>query len=148
MSGTTLDGSDSVVVFALRAEIQRLRDGLLWYAERNHYDLSDWEDCPGESANWLFPPLDFYSQNQPAWMVDDGGIARAVLEGAFVNPNHADADAITYCAITTQEQYANAMQRVSELMPLDPAHGTPAGEELMLLAELVETYEKTTWELP
>lgn len=71
-------------------EINRLRDGLRWYADGHHYDLENWEDCSGESANWLFPPTD------DGWMIDNGGIARAILDyGHSINPNHKEDDNIT-----------------------------------------------------
>ena len=69
-------------------EIARLRAGLQWYADHHHYDLEGWEDCSGESANWLFPPTEH------SWMVDNGGIARAILDGHEINPD-PDADEVT-----------------------------------------------------
>lgn len=78
-------------------ETKRLADGLRWYAEGQHYALSGWEPCSGESKNWLFPPYD--EPNDPrgtdsTWMVDDGSIARAILDGHSMNDD-PDADSIT-----------------------------------------------------
>jgi hypothetical protein len=118
------------------AEIERLRAGLQWYADGHHYDLDGWEDCSGESSNWLFPP------SEHSWMVDDGGIAGAILQGQWINPNHADADNITIPSVTNAKEHEDAMTRIDELMPSDPSPDTPAGRELSLLATLVEIYEK------
>lgn len=72
----------------LASENERLREGLQWYADGNHYDR---EDCSGESRNWLFPPLD---TTEESWLlVDDGGIARQILNGKRINPDK-DADEI------------------------------------------------------
>lgn len=122
------------------SEIERLRAGLQWYADGHHYDLPDWEDCSGESPNWIFPNSDQVI-GEPSWMVDNGGIARAVLNGDYVNPNHADADSIIIGKVETAGDHAAAMSRIETLMPDDPAPDTPAGKELLLLATLVEAYE-------
>jgi HTH-type transcriptional regulator/antitoxin HigA len=45
--------------------------------------------------------------------------------------------------IKTPDDHADAMRRIDELMTLDPAPGTPRGDELELLAHLAETYEKS-----
>lgn len=124
-----------------RKDAERLRGGLAWYASGSHYELPEWEDCSGESANWLFPPMGEVV-GQPSWMVDDGSIARAVLDGAWVNPNDADAEIIAFTKIANAEQHREYLARISELMPSDPAPDTNAGKELMLLSELVEQYEK------
>lgn len=72
------------------AEIERLKKGLAWYACGQHYELDGWEDCSCESPSFLFP-------SEPAddmpWMVEDGGVARAILEGAHMNPDE-EADEI------------------------------------------------------
>eukprot|EP01041_Mallomonas_annulata_P028279 gene28279-50109_t len=44
--------------------------------------------------------------------------------------------------IKTPAEHAAALARVDALMAADPAAGTPACDELELLAHLVETYEK------
>lgn len=44
--------------------------------------------------------------------------------------------------IKTSDEHAGALRRIDELMALDPAAGTPAADELELLAHLIETYEK------
>lgn len=77
----------------LREEMVRFRDGLRWYADGHHYDLYGWEDCSGESSNWIFPPLDV---TEACWMVDDGGVAQSILNlGHSINPNHTEDDEIT-----------------------------------------------------
>lgn len=74
----------------LAVENERLREGLRWYADGHHYDLDDWDYCSGESSNWLFPPTEH------GWMVDNGGIARSILDhGHSINPNHESEDYIT-----------------------------------------------------
>lgn len=45
--------------------------------------------------------------------------------------------------IKTEKEHAAALARLAQLMDGDPAPGTPAGDELELLAHLIETYEKT-----
>ena len=77
-----------------QADAERLRGGLKWYADGHHYDLDDWDTCSGESQNWLFPPLN-EDLDAPSWVIDNGGIARAILEGHSINPNHAEDDEIT-----------------------------------------------------
>ena len=44
--------------------------------------------------------------------------------------------------IKTKKEYNAALERLSALMNGDPAPGSPAGDELELLAHLIETYEK------
>lgn len=123
-----------------KRDAERLRGGLQWYAEGHHYDLPDWEDCSGESANWIFPPNDEVIGSH-SWMIDDGGIAKAILDGSWINPNHIDADLIVIGPVKTPGDHAAAMSRVEELMPNDPAADTAEGKELLLLAQLVEEYE-------
>src|SRR5688572_25386912 len=41
-----------------------------------------------------------------------------------------------------QEPYRSVMERIQQLMPMDPLVGTPEGTELDLLAALAEFYEK------
>lgn len=43
--------------------------------------------------------------------------------------------------IRTDAEHKAAMARIEQLMPSDPAPGTPDGDELELLATLVEAYE-------
>jgi uncharacterized protein YoaH (UPF0181 family) len=43
--------------------------------------------------------------------------------------------------IRTEAEYKVAVARIQELMPVDPALGTPEGDELDMLAALVEYYE-------
>lgn len=85
--------------------LQRERDNLYrcvqWYADGNHADLPDWE--PPDEPNWLCPPTEIEGEElmppgswtpdapppkrhtvhiSPSWLVEDGSIARAVLNGA------------------------------------------------------------------
>ncbi|WP_259674068.1 hypothetical protein [Pseudomonas sp. USTB-Z] len=58
------------------AEVERLREALKFYADRDHFaeDIgSDWDSVSGEPANVL------WHENE-AWFVEDGSIARAALE--------------------------------------------------------------------
>ncbi len=123
-------------VAELLMEIERLKGGLQWYADGNHYELEGWEDCSGESSNWLFP-----TKGEDSWMVDDGGIAKAVLDGWWINPNQGNADWIIIGKIT-DENYDEAMARIETLMIGDPDKTTLEGKELELLAEFVEQYER------
>ena len=50
--------------------------------------------------------------------------------------------------IKTAKDHAAALQRLEELMVSDPSPASPEGEELELLAFLVENYEKRTIEIP
>lgn len=73
-----------------RRDAARLRGGLQWYADGNHYELPGWEDCSGESSNWLFPP-----DSEEPWMIDDGGVAQSILAGHSINPNRDEDENIT-----------------------------------------------------
>ena len=74
---------------------QRVEEALRWYADGHHCDLAGWDSCSGESANWLFPPSKSEMDDDPSWMVDDGGVARSVLDlGHMMNPD-ADGEEIT-----------------------------------------------------
>ncbi len=56
-------------------EVQRLREALKFYADRDHFaqDIgSDWGNVSGEPANVLW-------HDSEAWFVEDGSIARAAL---------------------------------------------------------------------
>ena len=56
-------------------EVQRLREALKFYADRDHFaeDIgSDWDTVSGEPANVLW-------HDSEAWFVEDGSIARAAL---------------------------------------------------------------------
>ncbi|ULL07807.1 Lar family restriction alleviation protein [Pseudomonas putida] len=58
------------------AEVERLREALRFYADRDHFaeDIgSDWDSVSGEPANVL------WHENE-AWFVEDGSIARATLQ--------------------------------------------------------------------
>jgi hypothetical protein len=96
----------AIALRQLREENARLRGGLQWYADRHHYELPDWENCSGESSNWIFPPEDIYTDLY--WIVDDGGIARSVLfHGHSINPLHETEEHITIppnAALAKQEE--------------------------------------------
>lgn len=70
------------------AEVERLRDALKFYADRDHFaeDIgSDWDTVSGEPANVLW-------HESEAWFVEDGSIARAALgapQTAFSGPEQA-----------------------------------------------------------
>ncbi|MFG0356577.1 hypothetical protein [Pseudomonas sp. zbq_11] len=58
------------------AEVERLREALKFYADRDHFaeDIgSDWDSVSGEPANVLW-------HESEAWFVEDGSIARDALE--------------------------------------------------------------------
>ncbi|MCX2692282.1 hypothetical protein OO256_16125 [Pseudomonas sp. DCB_CB] len=58
------------------AEVERLREALKFYADRDHFaeDIgSEWDSVSGEPANVLW-------HEDEAWFVEDGSIARAALE--------------------------------------------------------------------
>ena len=42
-------------------------------------------------------------------------------------------------------QHAEALAALDRLLDLDPESGTPEGDELQLLALVIETYEKQRW---
>jgi HTH-type transcriptional regulator/antitoxin HigA len=47
--------------------------------------------------------------------------------------------------IRNEKDYDNALNRIDELMELDPALGTPQSDELEVLALLIEKYEEKAW---
>ena len=47
--------------------------------------------------------------------------------------------------IKTEDDYNEALKRVSDLMEADPDDGTPEGDELDILLVLVEKYEDVHW---
>ena len=47
--------------------------------------------------------------------------------------------------IHNEEEYEKALERVDELMALDPDLGTPESDELEVLALLIEKYEEKAW---
>lgn len=58
------------------AEVERLREALKFYADRDHFaeDIGiDWDSVSGEPANVLW-------HEDEAWFVEDGSIARSALE--------------------------------------------------------------------
>jgi hypothetical protein len=73
------------LVGILRLQIEKLERGLAFYAEGKHYELDgdstidSWDTVSGERGNWLAPPP--VEGVDPPWMVENGGIARATLEG-------------------------------------------------------------------
>ncbi len=58
-----------------RAEVERLRGGLRFYADKQHMlgDWDDWESCSGEPEQILFPPTN------DSMGIENGGCARAAL---------------------------------------------------------------------
>ena len=49
--------------------------------------------------------------------------------------------------IHNETDYDNALDRVDELMELNPALGTEQSDELEVLALLIEKYEEKVWEI-
>lgn len=47
--------------------------------------------------------------------------------------------------IRTEADYDSALERIDTLMDLDPEMGSPEGDELEVLAVLVEKYEEKYW---
>lgn len=58
-------------------EVQRMREALKFYADRDHFadDIgNDWDSVSGEPTNILW-------HGQEAWFVEDDSVARAALLG-------------------------------------------------------------------
>lgn len=51
-------------------------------------------------------------------------------------------------AITTEQEYEAALQRITELMDRDPSEGTRECDELVALADLVEAWEAEHYPMP
>ena len=49
--------------------------------------------------------------------------------------------------LKTEKDYDNALNRIDELMELNPKLGTPESDELEILALLVEKYEELNWNI-
>ena len=49
--------------------------------------------------------------------------------------------------IKTEQNYNNALQRVDELMEINPALNTPLSDELEILVLLIEKYEEKWWNI-
>jgi hypothetical protein len=67
---------------AMKAENERLRVALRFYANREHYNLDDDEDfgtVSGEPDNWLYS-----GHNDSTTMVEDGTVARRTLLGEAI----------------------------------------------------------------
>lgn len=88
-----------------------LRRCVQWYADGNHYELSDtiggdWESVSGEPDNWLCPPElalrpgegELYQDYDAPWMVENGGVARTVLAGGQMNTDLSDEETIVHAA--------------------------------------------------
>lgn len=91
-------------VTGLRAECERLKAGLLLYAEGWHFDKADpdaWDTVSGEPENW-------YCDEAGTATVEDGSIARMVLDGKL-----------------TAEQIAAIRAGDSEDDPITPTERTP-----------------------
>lgn len=113
----------------LQAEIERLKACLQWYAKGEHYVLSGWDDAePG----WLNPPTD------DSWMVEDGGVAKIVLEGGHMV---LDNDLIAE-ELMTPAVHAEKLAKVERLLASNPESDSYEGRTLEHLAEEVERYEK------
>lgn len=86
----------------LRAEVERLKAGLRFYASHRHMRgfpddwASDWDTCSGEPGNWWFNSEEVTEQSVG---VEDGSIAAAILNGAVMTP---DSDE-TYCEMPSKE---------------------------------------------
>lgn len=52
---------------------------------------------------------------------------------------------MTLKLIRNEKEYDEALDRVDELMELDPELGTPQSDELEVLALLIEKYEEKNW---
>lgn len=50
--------------------------------------------------------------------------------------------------VKTDQEYEQAIERLGYLMDINPESGTPEGNELDILAILIEKYEKETYEVP
>jgi hypothetical protein len=70
----------------LRSETARLTEGLTFYANRDHYELPNWEE-PDEPG-WLCP---FDPHNDMPWMVEDGRVARAILAGGRMGMRYGES---------------------------------------------------------
>lgn len=115
-----------------RAEVGRLKAALKWYADGNHFVLDDdWDTVSGEPQNWLMGP--------ESGMVEDGGIARTVLDGGHMVEGD---DEVIAEALLSKEQHTEKLARIKALMLTDPPKDSPEGFELSLLAGQVERYEK------
>ena len=69
----------------LLKDAERLKGGLAWYADGHHYQLPGWDSVSGESENWLFPDFEEPTNEQCEWMIDNGGVARSILDGKMIN---------------------------------------------------------------
>ena len=49
--------------------------------------------------------------------------------------------------IKTEQDYDNTLQRIDELMEVNPALNTPLSDELEILVLLIEKYEKKHWRI-
>jgi hypothetical protein len=67
----TTVGHLSSLVDVLRADLERHKAGLRFYAHGMHYSGDEWEDVSGEPPNWLCNPH--------GDTVEDGSVAEAVL---------------------------------------------------------------------
>lgn len=98
-------------IAALRADAERLRVTLRFYARGEHYHFGDdeFDTVSGEPENWLFSGRD-----DSEAMIEDGGYARLALRGvdaAWVNDDGVDEapqpiDGEVSCAALRQDQQA------------------------------------------
>lgn len=66
---------DFDLIDSLRAQLEKQRAALKFYADRDHYSTDDgfnWDSCSGEPANIL------WHESEP-WFIEDGSIAREAL---------------------------------------------------------------------
>ena len=49
--------------------------------------------------------------------------------------------------LKTEKDYDNALNKIDELMKLNPKLGTPESDELEILALLIEKYEELNWNI-
>jgi hypothetical protein len=130
-------------IVRLRADVERLKAGLKWYADGSHVVGldDDWDTVSGEPQNWLCGP--------ESGMVENGGVAKTVMDGGYI----VDDEEIIAEPAMTAEQHKTKLARVEELMMRNPDADSADGMELQQLAGEVERHEKrafpiTTTEAP
>lgn len=88
----------------LEAKLENYRRCLRWYADGCHHLLEDWEAPEsGAEGGWLCPPTEHLVslegrkvmvQFDPPWVVEDGSVARAVLDHGHLMAEDADGEVI------------------------------------------------------
>lgn len=82
------DSEDTAQRLALVAERDSLRAALKWYAQGNHFAMAvqdAWDTVSGEPQNW-------WSDEAGTAMVEDGTMARLVLEGKMTGQQLHDPE--------------------------------------------------------